>query len=117
MKTIRLELARTEEFPEGSAAHGYEFTAPLDGAGHIDVEVWRGDKKSCTVTRFWGEEDPEEGYLIHTRHGTWAFSYRPGEEDDEPFFRFESHAFVEGEYVTLTGHDGAEHPFRIVRVS
>jgi hypothetical protein len=29
-KRIRLELARSKEFPEGSATHGYEFVAPLD---------------------------------------------------------------------------------------
>ena len=30
LKNIRLELARAEEFPAGSAEHGYEFVAPLD---------------------------------------------------------------------------------------
>lgn len=116
LKTIRLELARTQEFPEGSARHGYEFVLPLDGAGHIDVEAWRADKQACTVRRFWGDETPEQGYLIHTRHRTWAFSYEPGEEDDEPFFRFEAHVFKQGEYVSLTGHDGVVHPFRVVSV-
>lgn len=115
-KTIRLELARTPEFPEGSAEHGYEFRLPLGSDGHIDEDSWRADKTACTVKRFWGVEDPEEGYLIHTRHRTWAFSYAPGEEDDEPFFRFESHAFKEGEYVSLTGHDGEVYPFKVVSV-
>jgi hypothetical protein len=117
IKTIRLELARTPEFPDGSSGHGYEFTVPMDGEGHIDAEAWQADKKVCTVKRFWGDDDPETGYLIHTRHRTWAFSYAPGEEDDEPFFRFESHAFKEDEYVSLTGHDGVIHPFRVVSVS
>ena len=116
LKHVRLELARTAEFPEGSAEHGYEFVVPLDAEDHIDVEAWRADKNACTVKRFWGEEDPEEGYLIHTRHRTWAFSYAPGEEDDEPFFRFESHPLREGEYISLTGHDGEIHPFRVVSV-
>ncbi len=113
---IRLELARTPEFPEGSPNHGYQFVVPLDKEDHIDVEAWRADKKACTVKRFWGEEDADEGYLIHTRHRSWAFSYAPGEEDDEPFFRFESHAFREGEYVSLTGHDGVIHPFKVVSI-
>ena len=116
LKSVRLELARTPEFPDGSAAHGYEFVLPLDADGHIDVEAWHADKAACTVRRFWGEEDPESGYLIHTRHRTWAFSYAPGEEDDEPFFRFENHVFKEGEYVSLTGHDGDVHPFKVVSV-
>ena len=36
LNRIRLELARTDGFPEGSNRHGYEFVAPLDGKGHID---------------------------------------------------------------------------------
>ncbi len=115
-KTIRLELARTKDFPEGSARHGYEFVLPVDAAGHIDANAWQADKERCTVRRFWGDEGEEKGYLVHTRHRTWAFSYAPGEEDDEPFFRFEDHVFKAGEYVSLTGHDGVVHPFRVVSV-
>src|SRR5262245_58196553 len=41
LKRIRLELARSKEFPMGSANHGYEFVAPLDGNGHIDPHLWQ----------------------------------------------------------------------------
>jgi len=30
LKRIRLNLARSKEFPVGSDQHGYEFVAPLD---------------------------------------------------------------------------------------
>jgi hypothetical protein len=40
LKRIRLELARSKEFPMGSARHGYEFVAPLDSKGHIDPQLW-----------------------------------------------------------------------------
>ena len=36
LKRIRLELARTPDFPNGSGQHGYEFVAPLDDKGHLD---------------------------------------------------------------------------------
>lgn len=36
LKRLRLELARTPQFPNGSSHHGYEFTAPLDAQGHLD---------------------------------------------------------------------------------
>jgi hypothetical protein len=117
LKTIRLELARTPDFPEGNPACGYEFRAPLGPDGHIDADVWRAHKTDSTVRRFWQGEDDEHGHLIHTRHRTWAFSYAPGEEDDTPFFRFESHAFVPGEYVTITEHDGNSYPFKVVSVA
>ena len=113
---IRLELARTPEFPEGSNKRGYEFVAPLDEDGKLDVEEWHKHRKKCTVHRFWEGEDDEDGYLIHTRHKTWAFSYAPGEEDDEPLFRFDDHKFREGEYISITEHDGETRPFKVVSV-
>ena len=30
LKRIKLNLARSKEFPEGSARHDYEFVAPID---------------------------------------------------------------------------------------
>lgn len=114
--TIRLELARTPEFPEGNRKCGYEFVAPLDEDGKLQVEAWRQHKKKCTVRRFWEDEDDEEGYLIHTRANQWAFSYAPGEEDDEPLFRFDDHVFREGEYISITEHDGVTRPFKVVSV-
>lgn len=38
LQRIRLHLARSKAFPDGSARHGYEFVAPLDARGHIDLE-------------------------------------------------------------------------------
>lgn len=117
LKLIRLELGRTEEFPQGSHKHGYEFNAPLDADGHIDPAGWKDYGRACTVLRFWGDkEDDQHGQLIRTRGGQWAFSYEPGDEDDEPIYRFDSHAFVEGEYVTITEHDGVDRPFRVTWV-
>jgi hypothetical protein len=115
-KRIRLELARTEDFPEGSRNHGYEFVAPLGDDGYLDVEEWKRHRKKCTVYRFWQGDDDEHGFLTLTRSGSWAFSYSPGEEDDEPIFRFEAHPFGEGEYVSITEHDGVDRPFKVVSV-
>ena len=36
LKHIRLELARSKEYPSGSTRHGYYLIAPLDKEGHID---------------------------------------------------------------------------------
>ena len=37
LRHVRVELARDHEFPSGSNQHGYEFIAPLDKDGHIDL--------------------------------------------------------------------------------
>src|SRR5450756_3218549 len=56
-KRIRLNLARSKEFPQGSKLHGYEFVAPLDDKGHIDVKLWQSQREHCRVRRFWEGED------------------------------------------------------------
>jgi hypothetical protein len=117
LRTIRLELARTPRWPQGNPDCGYEFRAPLTAEGHIDVEQWRRHRKESTVRRFWQGEADEHGHLIHTRRRTWAFSYAPGEEDDTAFFRFESHAFVPGEYVTIAEQDGHSYTFKVASVT
>ena len=116
LKLIRLELARNKEFPEGSAAHGYEFRAPLKDDGHLDPSNWKENAQLCTVHHFWGGEIDEHGQLIRTANHKWAFSYVPGDEDDEPIFRFDSHVFRAGEYLSVTEHDGEERTFRVVSV-
>ncbi len=116
LKSIRLELARTPEFPSGNAACGYEFKAPLDAKGHLDAGQWSRHKSSCVVRRFWQNEDEEHGRLLHHRGHKWVFSYRPGDEDDEPIFRFDKHVFVPGEYVSVTEHDGITRPFKVIEV-
>ena len=114
---VRLALARTPQFVEGSRDHGYELRVPLDDSGHLDVAAWQLAKKDAVVMRFWQGEDDQHGQLIHTRHRTWAISYEPGEDDDTPFFHLETHAFVEGEYVSITEHDGETLPFKVVTVT
>lgn len=117
MKLIRLELARNKDFPDGSSAHGYEFRAPLRPDGHIESDGWTDIAQLCTVHHFWGSEGDERGQLIRTRAHQWAFSYVPGEDDDEPIFRFDSHVFAPGEYVTITEHDGEDYVFKVVSVA
>lgn len=80
--------------------------APLDASGHLDSVDWPKVKAACTVRRFWEKADDEHGTLIHRRDGRWAFSCRPGDDDDEPIFKLDRRRFTVGEYVTITEHDG-----------
>jgi hypothetical protein len=117
LKTIRLELARSHEFPEGSSRHFYVLKAPLTREGQLDADGWKKQKELCSVRRFWGG-DEERGSLIRTGGHRWAFSYVPErDEDDEPIFRLEQHAFIPGEYVSITEHDGIERTFRVASVA
>ena len=116
LKKIRLELARTPEFPEGNPACGYEFKAPLDARGHLDADQWSRHKNECTVRRFWLNGNDEHGRLLHHRGDKWTFSYRPNDEDDEPIFRLGKHVFNVGEYISVTEHDGVTRPFKVADV-
>jgi hypothetical protein len=120
LKRIRLELARSKDFPSGSARHGYEFVAPLDGKAHIDPELWRQHREHCGVRQFWGGEE-KIGRLVHkpggAEHARWVFDYDPkATDDDEAGYRFASHAFVPGEYISIRDEDGDLHTFRVVSV-
>jgi hypothetical protein len=117
LKKIRLTLARTKEFPNGSARHGYEFVAPLDDAGRIDAEAWKKTRNYCRVRRFWGSEEEDIGHLVRRRGGSWGFHYDvAGDEDDEAGYRFGDHAFVPGEYVSIRDEDGDLNTFVVSAV-
>lgn len=117
LRRVRLELARDSDFPEGSRERGYDFIAPLDDDGQIDLESYKALKDRCRVRRFWVGDDDEVGHIVHKRSG-WAFHYDihgdPGH--DESGFRFDTHKFVPGEYVSLKEQDGALRTFRVISV-
>jgi hypothetical protein len=120
LKRIRLQVARSKEFPTGSARHGYEFIAPLDASGHIDAVLWHRHREHCRVHRFWGD-DEEIGRLVHKpggpEHARWIFDYdETAVDDDEAGYRFGSHAFRPGEYVSISNDAGEMHTFQVVSV-
>ena len=117
LKRIRLDLARSARFPEGSGRRGYEFLAPLRRDGHIDAEAWAKQRAKCTVRRFWEGEDDAHGHLRRVGTG-WAFHYDLDREPtaDEPGYRFASHVFQPGEYVSITEQDGSLGTFKVISV-
>ena len=121
LKRIRLELARSKEFPAGSATHGYEFVAPLSANGNIDPALWREHRARCGVRRFWNGEEERVGRLVHkpggAEHARWVFDYDPETLDDnEAGYRFGAHRFAPGEYVSIRDEDAELHTFQVVSV-
>lgn len=114
LRRIRLELARDHDFPNGSSHHGYDFIAPLDDSGHLDAAEWRKERQRCRVKRFWQGETDRIGHLVHRPGGSWAFDYDVARrDDDEPGYRFATHRFTPGEYVSIREPDGALRTFHI----
>ncbi|NNM76444.1 hypothetical protein HJG53_05955 [Sphingomonas sp. ID1715] len=112
-KTIRLELARSPRFPNGSASRAYLLHLPLDDEGLVDDGEFRRSPALATVRRHWPNERDRSGYVIRKPNG-WAFSYAVGDADDEDLFHLESHPLKPGEYVTITEPDGDRLPYRVV---
>lgn len=113
--SLRLELARTAEFPNGSPSRCYLLRLPIDAEGLIEEQALKAEPARATVRRFWPNQADLSGYVIRTPRG-WAFSYRPGEDDDETVFHLETHRLRLGEYITLTEPDGEQLPFRVANL-
>lgn len=109
---IRLELARTRDFPAGSVSRAYLLRLPLRADGMVDEGAVREQPARATVRRFWPSEPDMIGYIIPGPSG-WKFTYEPGEADDEALFHLESHPLRVGDYVTVTEPDGRRLPFRV----
>jgi hypothetical protein len=112
-KTIRLELARTPRFPEGSSAHAYVLRLPVDDNDCLEKARLRHPDERPIVRRFWPGEADREGVVIPKGRG-WVFSYAVGDADDEALFHLEDHIIAEGQYLTITETNGEKLPFRIV---
>ena len=85
--------------------------------GLLDKAAMDAHQAECTVRRFWAGQPDEMGHLTHRRNGAWMFHYDGMDSDeDEPIFRFDRHHFVEGEYVSITEHDGVQRTFKVVSV-
>ncbi len=118
LRRVRLELARDPEYPDGSHERGYDFIAPLDPKGRIVADAWKELRDRCRVRRFWADAPSEVGHIVHKTGGVWAFHYdiHGDPTHDESGFRFERHAFVPGEYVSIKEQDDVLRTFRVVSV-
>jgi len=117
LMTIRLELGRTQDSPEGDRRHGYEFIAPLDRYGHLDAAEWKDKKDHCGVRCFRPSQIDRKGMLRHVGRG-WKFDYFPDRaDDDEPIFRLDRHIIAPGLYISITEEDGVQRPFKVATVT
>ena len=117
---VTLTLARCPDHPDGSAGRGYQIVAPLGPDGRLDARLWHHGRDRCRVRRFWTDERDRHGRLVHRAGGeggaTWLIDYDDRTEaDDEAGYRLGSHAFVEGEYVSI--RDAGDATFRTFRVA
>ncbi len=110
---IRLDLARSESYPEGSHDHCCLLRLPLDAGGMIDITAIEASPEQATVLRS-APDAPERTGHIGRRDGQWVFSYAPGSDEDEQLFHLETHALLPGNYLTITDSSGEAACFQVV---
>ena len=110
--TIRLELARTPAFPNGSAARSYVLRLPLATDGRIDEREYGCHPELATVRRFWPNQPDRHGSLLRTAEG-WAVTYGPGNAGADRVDRMDADAILPGSRVTLAGPEGDRLPFEV----
>lgn len=115
-KIIRLELARTAEFPEGSPSRAFILRLPLFDDGLIDAAEVERNPAMATVKRFWPNQPDQQGYVVRSG-AKWAFSYAMGDDDNETLFHLEAHPLQEHQYVTLTEPNGQRLPLVVKRIN
>ena len=114
-KNIRLELAGTERFPQGSASRAYLLRLPLDDSGFIDRMALETNPRQASVRRFWASEPDMHGNVEVNSSG-WIFRCN-GAIQSEKVAHFEPQPLIEGREVIVKEADGAHLPFRVARVT
>jgi hypothetical protein len=114
-KSIRLELAGTKGFPEGSASRCYLLRLPLDEHGLIDGDTVEDAPDQATVRRFWPSEPDRIGHVVPVQGG-WGFFYESTGTEEEDLFPVATHVFHVGNCIMVTEPDGRQLPYRVARV-
>ena len=121
LKHITLNLAREPDFPEGSAECGYDIVAPLDAAGHLDLEGWHKAKRNAAYGGSGSVKTTGRGCSCIRQAGRMA---QPGgsitnlnrARKRNPATGSTSHQFVANEYVVIRDASGHPHTFKIKEI-
>ena len=104
-KSIRLELLRSPDFPNGSASRAYMLCLPLFEDGTVDKAALNARPIRATIKRFWPNQPDVTGHIVR-EHDGWRFSYGPRFETDNAIINLNCDTLCIGEFVTLTERDG-----------
>lgn len=112
-KTVRLELAKTSDHPNGSPVRAYLMRLPLDRNGAISPLDYERDPNRATVRRFWPNEPDRAGTLDHGPLG-WSLVFRQGPSAQE-IYHMQTLKIALDQHVVIAAPDGQWLPFRVAR--
>jgi hypothetical protein len=114
-KSIRLELGRTNDFPNGSASRAYLLRLPLTEEGAIDEQAVIRMPEQATVRRMWPSQPELSGHLVRLGE-RWAFLAGRNGARKVLYSELQAEPFSEGAMLTL--HENGEAlPFRVAKLS
>jgi hypothetical protein len=111
-RDIRLELARTKEFPAGSVSRGYLIRLPLNDDDVVDQDAFNRNPYKAIVRRYWSTE-PDEAGIVLAVDGDWAMRCN-GTLDRR--LDLNGRAIRLGQQISVVEADGAILPFRVASV-
>ena len=111
-KNIRLELARSPEFPTGSVSRAYLLRLPLDDNDLVDEGAFLKSPPLATIRRHWSS-DPDEIGLVEKADGAWAMRCNG---TPARMLRLDGRRIRLGQEVTVIEPDGAVLPFWIASI-
>lgn len=114
-KSIRLELGKTHEFPNGSASRAYLMRLPLTDDGVIDETAVVQRPEQATVRRLWPSEPDLSGH-IRRMDGRWACVAQRNLETPTVFSEFDCLPLSEGAMLMLQERNGPPMPFRVAKL-
>jgi len=109
--SIRLELARTRDFPAGSVGRAYLICLPLDDQDNIDEAAFSRAPARATVRRHWSAEPDQKGHLVR-ENGEWLLLC----EGNQRTLRVNSEPVRLGARVSLIEANGDVLPFRVASI-
>lgn len=110
---VKLELARSREFPQGNSECGYELVLPLTEDRGLDLQAWRQRRDGNSARRYWRNDGEARGELKRDREG-WFLAFGYGVARDEAIFRGDDLRFAIGEQISIIEFDGQTRVFRVL---
>ena len=112
-KKIRLELARTAEFPAGSVSRGYLIRLPLEDSDRVDRDAVADNPHRATVRRYWSTE-PDEAGLVQEAGNRWAMRC---DGSADRMLLLDNVPIRLGQLISVVEPSGETLPFRVASIS
>ena len=113
---VKLEMARSADYPLGSVGRAYLVRVPLDRIGMIDGAGVARNPKRATVRRFWPNEPDLSGYVVKCRD-CWSFRDEDFPGSEGCFASMPDRSIRAGALLKVIERNGTSSPFRVAEIS